>query len=210
MKSAAAIIAAIIICVTQAQARDYGQQGSVFPVIERDLLEQIQTRLLSMQKSGEMDRRNAELKRRTLARVERPEAVTGLANARRGRSWQFDPTIILAEDILGANGERIWTRGARVNPLDSVKLRSPLLFLDGDNPAQLKWALGQKDNAKLVLTKGAPLALMRAEQRRFYFDQGGKLVRHFGIKALPARVRQNGRLLEISEIALLPDRRPAP
>lgn len=210
MKPAAAIIATILICAGPAQARDYGQQGAVFPVIERDLLEQIQTRLLSMQKSGEMNRRNAELKNRTLARVQRPEAVTGLSNARASRSWQFDPTISLAEDINGANGERMWTRGARVNPLDSVKLRSPLLFLDGDNPAQVRWALAQQKEAKLVLTNGAPLALMRAQKRRFYFDQGGKLIRHFGIKALPARVRQNGRLLEISEIALLPDRRSAP
>jgi conjugal transfer pilus assembly protein TraW len=29
--------------------------------------------------------------------------------------------------------------------------------------------------------RGAPLELMKARQRRFYFDQGGKLVKHFGI-----------------------------
>ena len=52
--------------------------------------------------------------------------------------------------------------------------------------------------------KGAPLELMKARQRRFYFDQGGKLTQKFGIKAVPARVRQSGRMLEISEIALPP------
>ncbi len=31
-----------------AQARDYGQQGAVFPVIERDLLEQIHSRLVAL------------------------------------------------------------------------------------------------------------------------------------------------------------------
>lgn len=206
MRMPALLTAAMFLCAPQAEARDYGQQGAVFPVIERDLLEQIQSRLTAMQKNGEMDRRNAELKRRTLAKVERPEPVGGLINARVDRSWQFDPAITLSQDITVANGKRIWARGARVNPLDSVKLRSPLLFLDGDDAGQLAWALGQKGNAKLILTKGAPLKLMRAQKRRFYFDQGGKLIDHFGIKALPARVRQNGRVLEISEIALLPDR----
>ena len=92
----------------------------------------------------------------------------------------------------------------RRNPLDSVALRVPLLFLDGDDPAQIAWALRQDPNAKLILVKGAPLELMKARQRRFYFDQGGNLTEKFGIRAVPARVRQNGRVLEVSEIALPP------
>ena len=81
--------------------------------------------------------------------------------------------------------------------------------LDGDDPDQLAWALKQTVNAKLILVKGAPLELMKARQRRFYFDQGGKLTERFGIRSVPARVRQQGRLLEISEIALPPRRRTA-
>ena len=45
---------------------------------------------------------------------------------------------------------------------------------------------------------------MKARQRRFYFDQGGKLTQKFGIRAVPAWVRQNGRMLEVSEITLPP------
>ena len=117
----------------------------------------------------------------------------------RGR---FDPTITLAADIRGAKGELIHAAGTRVNPLDSVKLRADLLFLDGDDPAQIRWALEQDSKAKLILVKGAPLELMKARQRRFYFDQAGKLTAKFNIKAVPARVRQQGRILEVSEIAL--------
>ena len=189
---------------TSANARDYGQQGAVFPLIERDLLAQIQSRLVAMENSGETHRLNAELKRRTIARVNRPEPVAGLAAATQTRSWAFDPTSTLAADIRGAKGELIWAKGARVNPLDSVPLRAPLLFIDGDDPDQLGWALQQNARVKLILTRGAPLMLMKANQRRFYFDQGGKLVKHFGIGALPARVVQQGRMLQISEIALPP------
>jgi conjugal transfer pilus assembly protein TraW len=191
------------------QARDYGQRGAVFPVIERDLLEQIHTRLAQMEKSGETARLNDELKRRTIARVNRPDPVAGIVRASEGRRWQFDPTITLAADIRGAKGELIHAAGTRVNPLDSVQLRADLLFLDGDDPDQLAWALKQDVNAKLILVKGAPLELMKARQRRFYFDQGGKLTERFGIRSVPARVRQRGRLLEISEIALPPKRRTA-
>ena len=189
-------------CVPAAEARDYGQHGAVFPVIERDLLEQIHARLTAMEKSGETARLNEELKRRTVARVERPEPVAGLVRAQAARQWSFDPTITLETDIRGPKGELIHARGTRVNPLDSVPLRAELLFFDGDDPDQLAWALLQSPNAKLVLVRGAPLQLMKARQRRFYFDQGGKLTGHFAIRAVPARVRQQGRLLEVSEIVL--------
>nr|WP_267878795.1 type-F conjugative transfer system protein TraW [Erythrobacter litoralis] len=188
----------------QAMARDYGQRGTVFPVIERDLLEQIHSRLTQMEQSGETARLNNELKRRTIARVNRPDPVSRLVRASEARRWSFDPTITLAADIRGAKGELIHAAGTRVNPLDSVQLRADLLFLDGDDPDQLAWALKQDANAKLILVKGAPLELMKARQRRFYFDQGGKLTAKFGIRSVPARVRQDGRLLEVSEIALPP------
>lgn len=189
-------------CGTAAEARDYGQQGAVFPVIERDLLEQIHSRLTAMEKSGETNRLNQEMQRRTAARVNRPEPVAGLARASAARRWSFDPTITLETDIRGAKGELIHARGTRVNPLDSVPLRAELLFFDGDDPDQLAWAISQSPGAKLILVRGAPLELMKARQRRFYFDQGGKLIGHFGIKSVPARVRQQGRLLDVSEIVL--------
>jgi conjugal transfer pilus assembly protein TraW len=200
------LLAALLVTAmpTGAGARDYGQRGAVFPLIERDLLEQIHARLKAMEASGETARLNEELKRRTIARVNRPDPVAGLVHSSAHRRWTFDPTITLAADIRGARGELIHAAGTMVNPLDSVQLRSPLLFLDGDDPEQLAWALSEDRNAKLILVKGAPLELMKARQRRFYFDQGGKLTAKFGIRAVPARVRQQGRLLEVSEIALPP------
>ena len=98
-------------------------------------------------------------------------------------------------------GRVIIAAGTRVNPLDTVPLRAPLVFLDGDDPAQLAWATRRfaSTKAKLILVAGAPLELMRARQRRFYFDQGGTLVKHFGIRAVPATVEQQGRALIITE-----------
>src|SRR3546814_1758087 len=82
------------------------------------------------------------------------------------------------------SSDLIHALGTLVNPLDSVPLRSDLLFFDGYDPYQLAWALRVSPGAKLILTKGAPLELMKARQRRFYFDQDGKLIAHFGIRAL--------------------------
>src|SRR3546814_4219027 len=91
-----------------------------------------------MEKSGETQRLNQELKRRTAARVNRPEPVAGLVRASAARRWSFDPTITLETDIRGAKGELIHARGTRVNPLDSVPLRSDLLFRSEEHTSELQ------------------------------------------------------------------------
>ncbi len=187
-----------------ASAKDYGQQGAVFPIVEPDLLEQIRTKLQRLEASGETARLNADLKRRTIARVNRPEPVAGLSLAQTMRQWRFDPTIRVEQDISDDKGRLIIAAGTRVNPLDTVALRQRLVFIDGDDPAQLAWATKRykANDTKLILVRGAPLELMRARQRRFYFDQGGTLVKHFGIRAVPAMVEQQGRILMVSEVPL--------
>lgn len=196
---AAAVFATI--AVTPVEARDYGRHGEVWPVAEPDLLAQIHARLTHLEASGETARHNADLKRRTIARINRPAPVVGLAPATALRRWTFDPTITVAADLKDGMGRMIVAAGTRVNPLDTVPLRSPLVFLNGDDPAQVAWALARfsKSPAKLILVDGAPLALMKSRRRRFYFDQGGKLVAHFAITAVPAVVEQRGRVLTVTE-----------
>ena len=207
MKLLPAMIALLVACLGAAGpafARDYGQQGAVWPIVEPDLLAQIRARLTHLEKTGETARLNEELKRRTITRVNRPEPVSGVGSASATRSWRFDPTITVERNIADDKGRVIIAAGTRVNPLDTVPLRAPLVFLDGDDPAQLAWAARRfgPTRAKLILVRGAPLELMKARQRRFYFDQGGSLVKHFGIRAVPATVEQQGRVLVVTEQAI--------
>ena len=197
---------------TPAAARDYGQQGAVWAIAEPDLLAQIRSRLAALEVSGETRKLNERLKQRTIARVNRPAPVAGLVRAETSRTWLFDPAIAVSETITDDKGRVIIAAGTSVNPLDSVPLRQPLVFLDGDDPEQLAWAAQTyaKAKAKFILVAGAPLALMRARQQRFWFDQEGRLVRRFGIRAVPAVVEQQGRQLVIREYALppKPERQP--
>ena len=83
-----AALLAVLLCPAEVLARDYGQRGTVFPVIERDLLEQIHSRLTQMERSGETARLNEDLKRRTIARVGRPDPVAGIVRASEARRWR--------------------------------------------------------------------------------------------------------------------------
>ena len=206
------LLVAVGLAVTSpALARDYGQQGTVWPIAEPDLLEQIHARLVHLEQTGETARLNEELKKRTIARVNRPTPVAGIVAASAPRTWQFDPTITVDRAIADDKGRVIIAAGTRVNPLDTVPLRAPLIFIDGDDRAQLEWAAKRAGSsaAKIILVAGAPLELMKARQRRFYFDQKGTLVRHFGIRAVPAVVTQQGRMLVVSEEPVKPQERKA-
>jgi conjugal transfer pilus assembly protein TraW len=191
-----------------ALAKDYGQLGAVTPVIEPDLLAAIEAKLKAAQASGKVDAINREMAARTEARVKRPVSVPGLSITTTARSWTYDPTITVANDIYDHRGNLIIPAGRKVNPLDTVGLRQSLVFIDSDDVAQLRWAMSATTplNAKIILTNGSPFAVMKAEQRRVYFDQEGKLIAKFGIRHTPAVVEQAGRVLKVTE--LVPPRLP--
>ena len=70
-----------------------------------------------------------------------------------------------------------------------------MLFIDGDDELQVKFAL--KGQAKIILVKGSPLKLQRKEKIWIYFDQGGILTSKLGITQVPALVVQEGLQLKI-------------
>lgn len=183
-------------------AVDYGQQGAVFQITEPDLLSTIERKLKTLEVTGGIDRVNQELARRTEAKIRRPEPVVGLGLAVRDRRWTYDPTTSVADDIVDQKGRIIAQAGRRVNPLDYVALRQALVFIDGDVEEQVQWALKTYpgDTAKVILVRGAPLDLMTRYRRRLYFDQGGFLVRRFGIRAVPAVAAQEGKVLTLREV----------
>ena len=84
-------------CSMPAAAKDYGQHGTLWPVIEPDLLVQIEARLSHLEASGETARLNERLKQRTIARVNRPEPVAEITDAASLRSWECPSSEHLAQ-----------------------------------------------------------------------------------------------------------------
>ncbi len=185
-----------------AEARDYGRLGAVFPVLETDMLAMIEGKLLAARADGTLARMQRDWAAKTEAKVRRPVPVRGVSTTTEPRRWTHDPSITVGKDIRDANGRVIVARGTHVNPLDHVRMRQSLVFIDGDDPAQVAWAMHSTTdlNAKIVLTRGAPLAVMDANKRRVYFDQNGVITAKFGIHHVPAVVDQKGKTLLVTEL----------
>jgi conjugal transfer pilus assembly protein TraW len=187
-----------------AHAVDHGQVGEAWPVVEPDFLDVIRAKLEGAKASGKLDELNARFAARVKARVMRPVPVAGISAAIEDRSWEFDPTVVIESDIRDHKGNLIAAAGQRINPLDTIAMSQKLLFINGDDPAQVSWAMAQGDDlkTKVIMVAGSPFELIKARQRRFYFDQAGSLTAKFGIEHVPASVVQKGKILVVTEDAL--------
>ena len=177
-------------------------RGAVWPVAEPDLLTEIEKRLEAMKASGVLARMRRESLRRARERVEAPPRVSGIHPARFIRIRRFDPSVTIERDIIAHDGKLIAARGTRINPLEKHPLTRDLLFIDGTRQVEVAWAIAREKPSVIVLLAGRPLDLMRTHGRAFFFDQGGRLARRFGLLATPSLVAADGDFLRITEIPL--------
>ncbi len=144
-------------------------------------------------------------------RVTNPLPVIGISRAAKVREFYYDPTYILAEDIVLPCGKILHKAGVSVNPLDHMDLSRRLIFVDGRDQLQVTWLKEQildkstidRDNKiedRIILVGGKILDLQEELGTLLYFDQAGELTSKVGIKFVPAIVEQEGKSLKVTEI----------
>ncbi len=185
-------------------AKDLGCHGEIFKIKEESLLEVIKARLLKMQKNGSLATYQKQLTERAKQKALNPDPVKGIQHTKIPRIFYYDPTITLPQDLKDQEGRVFGLRGDRVNPLQITPLTKWMLFIDGEDKAQVRWALRHPLNSKIILIQGHPLELEEAHGRRFYFDQLGLLTKKLGISQVPAKVSQEGHALKIEEVQIDP------
>ncbi len=182
----------LFLMTTPAFAKDFGVRGKIAPITEHDPIVLIQSKLKNMEERGELERHNLELQKKTRAIIERPKPVDGVTNAREDRVFYYDPTYVVKEDLKDHQGRIFYKKRTRINPLETVPLSQNLLFFDGDDAKQVAFAKEKLSQGpiKLILTKGAPLALSEEWKVPVYFDQSGRLTKQLRIHHVPALVTQ--------------------
>ena len=182
-------------------SKDFGVVGHVWDIEEEDILEYIEKKLRSV----DVDKLKEEMRGKTREAVERPKPVSGVKDNLLQRIHYHDLSYVVPEDIYDHKKNLIYRAGYKVNPLNQVPLRERLIFINGDNDEQVRYALMRRKEyqglAKIILTKGAPLEIQRREKVWMYFDQQGVLTTKLGIKAVPALVEQSGLRLKVTEVS---------
>ncbi|MDP3334464.1 MAG: type-F conjugative transfer system protein TraW [Alphaproteobacteria bacterium] len=192
------VLGLVVLMLSNVDGKDFGVQGTTYPVIEESLLEHLQHQLAALPPET-LQLKQLEVQDRVKQYVLTPKPVSGVHKATTVRTFTFDPSITLDKDILDHQGHIIAAKGSTVNPLTTVQLKASLLIFDGTDLEQIKWAVGQGVHTKWILTSGRPMDLIKQHDRDVYFDQGGAICKYFKISVVPSVVRQNGAVLEIEE-----------
>ncbi len=181
-----------------AYAKDFGIDGHTYKIIEEDMLKVMTQRLEKI----DMEQFKQKLTEQTKQYVETPPAVTNVTKAQQTKEFFYDPTYVLQEEIRDHQGRIIHPKGVKINPLTSIPLSEALIFIDGDDEAQVDLALKTREKKqnrlKIILVKGSPLQLQRNHKVWIYFDQAGFIIQKLGISEVPALVEQNGLNLKIT------------
>lgn len=128
-----------------------------------------------------------------------------LPEAREPRSFLVDATVHFPDDVTDPKTGTVYIRaGSTVNPLDKVKLRSTLLFFNGNSQEQVRWVqqylLAHDDRPlKLIVTDGDVGPLDRLLQHPVYWANQ-LMYERFGLVAVPSLVTQEGNRFRVQEI----------
>jgi conjugal transfer pilus assembly protein TraW len=178
--------------------------GPTYPIVEKDMVEEIERSLRHKERTGELSALQKEAINRAQSSIERPKVVTQVPKTVKPRTRYFDPSFVVPETIKDHEGRIIALKGSKVNPLDYVAMSTHLVFIDGDDTKQVRLSDQlhklYKGQIKTVLVRGAPLELTRRLGYQIYFDQGSTLTKKLDIAAVPSLVSQEGNKLRIDEL----------
>jgi conjugal transfer pilus assembly protein TraW len=198
------IISALLLSIN-AKAKDFGVVGRTSEIKEVDAIEEIKGKLSDMEARGELDEHNERMKKEVSDRIKSPKSLN-LGRASEVREYKYDPSIEVKEDLRDARGIVFHRKGTKVNPLDVVSMPYELIFFDGEDEDQLKYVIKKYEESeikpKLILTGGSPVKLEEEYKLDFYFDQEGEIIKKLGIKAVPAIVMQEDKVLKVKEVRL--------
>jgi conjugal transfer pilus assembly protein TraW len=200
-----ALVAVLVLggVATGSRAEDLGTVGETYAIAEPHLLSYIEQTLREKEKSGELANLEEQAKSRVVESLRNPKPLAGIRTTQTTRTFYFDPSIKVEQNITDDKGNIIVPAGTSKNPLEVVSLSKHLLFFDGRDPQQVRDARALIDHydgkVKPILVAGSYLDLMKAWQLSVYFDQQGVLTGKFGITQVPALVSQEGMRLRIDE-----------
>lgn len=195
---------AALLCLASlsAGAKPLGTWGDVYPIYEQNMLDFIRERLSAMEKSGELQQLQEDTKKRVIASTLRPPPTIGLRTATANKTWTFDPSVTVENDIADHKGRVFAHKGQTVNPADTLPFPYALFFVDGDNAAQMAWVKQQDTGTKrkvVLLVNGSVSEAGKALGQAVFFDQNGAFTKRFRIDEIPARVTlaTSGKMLRV-------------
>src|SRR6202162_4228791 len=120
------------------RAEDLGTVGQTYAIEAPHLLHYIQQTLRDKEKTGELASLEEQAKNRVIESIRNPKPLAGIRPTETARTFYFDPSMKVEQNITDDKGNIIVPAGTTKNPLEVVSLSKHLLFFDGRDPQQVR------------------------------------------------------------------------
>ncbi|PKN16564.1 MAG: hypothetical protein CVU66_00515 [Deltaproteobacteria bacterium HGW-Deltaproteobacteria-23] len=192
------IVITLLLGTASVQAKVLGTYGMTYQISEKDALAEIETRARQVDWNKVLDKKKVE-------NYQGPPDRMSLARAKLSRSFLVDMTYTTEIDIPDGKGGILYPKGYTFNPLDYVTYPKTLVVINGSDPEQVKWLAGSEYDKRLdvtlLLTEGNfKTVAKRVSRPVFYADR--KIIERLKLQSVPSIIRQKGRLMEVTEVAL--------
>ncbi len=188
-----------------ALSQNLGVFGEVFPVREENFLMFIESRIKTMDETGELNHLQAHWVEDIESYTTRPTPV-GLRRATKSHVHRYVPALVLQSDVKNEKGEILFHQGTTVNALQALSNYEPhWLFFDADDEEQVTWAkqvLKNLKDVRMILVGGDVGRMERLFNRPIYFDQMGRITHQLGIHRVPAWVVRDKDALIVREVVI--------
>ncbi len=174
-----------------------GVVGAVYPVVEPDILKELQQRSIQHGLTKEQILQKV--------RAYQPVDLQNLPRAEKDASFLADMTYSLKRDYRDKDGKIIYPRGYTFNPLDYISLPGGMVIINAADPAQMKWFKSSPyfDNhaARLLISDGYAFPLIKTLKRPvFYLTK--QIARRIKLRHVPAVIVQQGKKLLVHEVEI--------
>lgn len=169
------------------------------------MVEFIKGKARAMMDDGRWDKIKEETITNAKDKINNPPDIAGITNTTESKSFYYNPEFTLNKNLLDANGALLAKAGT-YNPLTFKPFTEELIFINGKDPVQTKWAVDRFETntkkTKIILTAGSYMDLDRKYKIWFFYDQGGTYTQKLHITKVPALVYQEGKRIRVDEVYL--------
>jgi len=169
------------------------QIGSTYSVEEENAITVIKQKVTQVNWEKQLDKVNVQ---KTLQRFKRT-----LPRTQSPRQRRYIPFYELTKEIPDKNGNTLYPKGFRYNPLDYFFMPGRIIVI-GDTPADITWLKTKRKSTDRIITAGGDVRTLQSDHNitAFLFEE--KMKTRLGIKKIPSIIWQEGNELVIQEFVV--------
>lgn len=191
------LIIILLLSITTVSAEDLGKIGKTYPIGEQSLLEYIKARASKMVADGSWEKLRQTAVKKTEMRIDYPPQISGIGKTVESSVRYYDPSVRINQDIVDPYTKTVLARkGQVINPTTYLSFNNELIFIDGRDPEQVKYAILEANRSKfrtsiVLIAANKFRELLKENNQIMFYDQGAVLSKKFNIRHVPTIIYQD-------------------